>query len=173
MWSWSGAAYFCGTIVTTIGYGDLAPRTYYGRIIFMIYVIPGIALCGALLAELGVFIYNLSHRLWYAVRERRSRWFPEPIIGCGSSVHIGTLLFWLSYIILSFGLFLFIPSGIIYALKAEWSYFESIYFMMVTFTTVGFGNLTIHTNHWKFAILLINFIGWVELDNDIKLLNTI
>ena len=157
MWSWSGAAYFCGTIVTTIGYGDLAPRTYYGRIIFMIYVIPGIAICGALLTELGVFIYNLSHRLWYSLR--KTAWYPEPSVGCGPSVKIGTTLFWLSYIIFSFGSFLFIPAGIIYALKAEWSYFECIYFMMVTFTTVGFGNLTIHAHHWKFAILVINFFG--------------
>ena len=160
MWSWSGAAYFCSTIVTTIGYGDLAPRTYYGRIIFMIYVIPGIALCGALLAELGMFIYNLSHRLWYALRKTAR--FPKPI--CGTSVKIGTILFWLSYIALSFGFFLFFPSGIIYALKPEWSYFESIYFMMITFTTVGFGDLTLQANSWKFAILLINLFGLVKLD---------
>ena len=41
LWTYSGAAYFCGTIVTTVGYGDTAPKTDTGRIVFMIYVIPG------------------------------------------------------------------------------------------------------------------------------------
>jgi len=33
--TFSGAAYFCGTIVTTVGYGDTAPKTFEGRIAFM------------------------------------------------------------------------------------------------------------------------------------------
>ena len=173
LWSWSGAAYFCGTIITTIGYGDLSPssvikkiiihslwisnrlslyncenRTYYGRVMFMVYVIPGIALCGALLGEIGVVIHKVAHKL-----------YSTPIFRARKGHEKSHPFFWLVYTFVSLGFFLFIPSGMVYAFMEEWSYFESIYFMMVTFTTVGFGNLTVHASHYKFVILVINFIG--------------
>ena len=41
LWTFSGALYFCFTIGTTIGYGETAPTTFNGRLLFMFYVIPG------------------------------------------------------------------------------------------------------------------------------------
>jgi len=113
----------------------------------MIYVIPGIAICGALLGEMGAMIFNVTKTL-KTISIFRSR-----------EGHKSHPLFWVVYIVFSFGFFLFIPAAIVYFFKTEWGFFESIYFMMVTFTTVGFGNLTIHDHHWKFLILIINFIG--------------
>ena len=46
LWTFSGALYFCFTIGTTIGYGETAPDTFNGRLVFMFYVIPAICLCG-------------------------------------------------------------------------------------------------------------------------------
>ena len=53
LWTFTGSMYFCFTIVTTIGYGDLAPKTESGRIFFMFYVLPGMIICGAVIGELG------------------------------------------------------------------------------------------------------------------------
>lgn len=144
-WTLGGSAYFCGTIVTTVGYGDNAPKTVPGRVFFMLYVIPGIAICGALLAELGVLIYNMSLRQKASLKQ--------------SPLKIGGPLFWIIHSLICFGFFLFVPAGIIYALEGEWNYFECIYFMMVTFSTVGFGDLTITSHDWKFLIMFISYVG--------------
>ena len=41
----------------------------------------------------------------------------------------------------------------------DWTYFESIYFSMVTFTTIGFGDLTITNSNQKFIIILFSYFG--------------
>ena len=58
LWDYSGALYFCLTIGTTVGYGDTAPSTFNGRLLFIFYVIPGICVCGAMIGEIGMLIYG-------------------------------------------------------------------------------------------------------------------
>lgn len=62
LWTFSGALYFCFTIGTTIGYGETAPSTFNGRLVFMFYVIPAICLCGAFVSEIGRLMYRALHR---------------------------------------------------------------------------------------------------------------
>ena len=54
--------YFCLTIGTTVGYGDTAPSTVNGRLLFIFYVIPGICVCGAMIGEIGMLIYEQLQR---------------------------------------------------------------------------------------------------------------
>merc|ERR1711892_316518 len=35
LWTFTGALYFCFTIGTTVGYGDTAPKTFNGRLLFI------------------------------------------------------------------------------------------------------------------------------------------
>ncbi|VDO01033.1 unnamed protein product [Rodentolepis nana] len=63
-WNWVSALYFCATVVTTIGYGHVAPATQWGRLVCMFYCILGIPLIliylgsiGQMLAYLFRFIY--------------------------------------------------------------------------------------------------------------------
>ena len=65
-----------------------------------------------------------------------------------SRMHLGGVMFWVSHMLLCFGLFLFLPAGIIYALEGSWTYFECIYFMMVTFSLGS--KRTILTKHFTF-----------------------
>uniref|UniRef100_A0AC35U4Z1 Ion_trans_2 domain-containing protein n=1 Tax=Rhabditophanes sp. KR3021 TaxID=114890 RepID=A0AC35U4Z1_9BILA len=49
--------YFAGTLFTTIGYGDIACETTWGRIITVIYAFLGIPLMLLTLSDLGKFLY--------------------------------------------------------------------------------------------------------------------
>ena len=43
-WGWIDSIYFCVTTLTTVGYGDLAPKTDAGRIFTIIYLLTGIGI---------------------------------------------------------------------------------------------------------------------------------
>ncbi|PAA74195.1 hypothetical protein BOX15_Mlig018280g2 [Macrostomum lignano] len=52
-WNVANAAYFCVTIITTIGYGHISPVTQWGQIVCMIYSILGIPLMLLFLSKIG------------------------------------------------------------------------------------------------------------------------
>ena len=186
--------YFCLTIGTTVGYGDTAPSTFNGRLLFIFYVIPGICVCGAMIGEIGMLIYeqlqrgkvSLTRYLWTeSVRDFvfvsvasfkipvrfQQRVGPEPTVG-GPSIPARLNLFqrmyqlkfkhvwiyWTLNSIFGFAFFLFVPAAIIDGFT-DWNYFEAVYFSMVTFTTVGFGDLTITDHNAKFLILVFSYFG--------------
>jgi voltage-gated potassium channel len=43
-WRWIDALYFCFMTLTTIGYGDFAPKTDAGKLFSMFYVMIGLGL---------------------------------------------------------------------------------------------------------------------------------
>ncbi|XP_044727860.1 uncharacterized protein LOC123291589 [Chrysoperla carnea] len=64
-WSFTGSLLYSVTIITTIGYGNLAPKTPEGKIVTMLYALIGVPLMlvclsslGALLADTFQFIYS-------------------------------------------------------------------------------------------------------------------
>ncbi|XP_006822615.1 TWiK family of potassium channels protein 18-like [Saccoglossus kowalevskii] len=58
-WRMSSAVFFCFTVVTTIGYGNIVPVTRVGRVLTIVYAIAGIPL---LLLVLSVIGQNLAKR---------------------------------------------------------------------------------------------------------------
>ncbi|KAI1732722.1 ion channel domain-containing protein [Ditylenchus destructor] len=62
-WSLSTAMYYCGTVFTTIGYGDVACSTVWGRILTVIYAIVGIPLMLITLTELGKFLFKTINEM--------------------------------------------------------------------------------------------------------------
>ncbi|KAL7071322.1 hypothetical protein ACQ4LE_009236 [Meloidogyne hapla] len=76
-WSFTNSMYFAGTIFTTIGYGDIACETFYGRLATVIYAIFGIPLMLITLNELGKFLYKsinellaMFNKIWTKLRKR-------------------------------------------------------------------------------------------------------
>lgn len=55
--------FLLGTIFTTIGYGDIACYTVWGRILTVIYAIIGIPLMLITLNELGKFLYKTINEI--------------------------------------------------------------------------------------------------------------
>lgn len=51
-WSWIDAFYFCSVSLTTVGYGDLTPKTDAGKLITSLYLFIGISIIAALINNL-------------------------------------------------------------------------------------------------------------------------
>merc|ERR1712131_49040 len=149
LWDYTGALYFCLTIGTTIGYGDTAPSTVNGRLLFIFYVIPGICVCGAMIGEIGILIYEQLQRgkRMYQLKFK----------------HVW--IYWTLNSIFGFAFFWLVPAAIIDAFATDWNFFEAVYFSMVTVTTVGFGDLTITDHNAKFLVLAFNYLGlaWIGM----------
>ena len=64
-WSFNKALLFAITIMTTIGYGHVAPKTLLGQVFTIFYSIPGI---GLLVVFLGAFGNHMANVLKYAYR---------------------------------------------------------------------------------------------------------
>ncbi|XP_072026998.1 TWiK family of potassium channels protein 7-like [Amphiura filiformis] len=52
-WNFYGSLFFSGVVISTIGYGNIAPKTVGGRAFCMVYAVFGIALLLLVLASLG------------------------------------------------------------------------------------------------------------------------
>ncbi|XP_046383673.1 uncharacterized protein LOC124154164 isoform X2 [Ischnura elegans] len=79
-WSFLNAVVYCLTVVTTIGYGHIAPATTTGRAITIVYAIIGIPMFLILLADFGKlftrgikFLWAFIRRLYYTGSCRKVR----------------------------------------------------------------------------------------------------
>ena len=63
-WSYFDSLYFTITTLTTVGYGDLTPRTYSGRLFTIFYMVFGISLA----------LYSLSFLSAHLIERREVYW---------------------------------------------------------------------------------------------------
>ncbi|KAM7087314.1 potassium channel subfamily K member 4 [Molossus nigricans] len=130
-WDLGRAFFFSGTIITTIGYGNAALRTDTGRLFCIFYALVGIPLFGILLAGVGDRLGSSLRRGIGHIEAIFLKWHvPKELVRVLSAVLfllIGCLLFVLT------------PT-FVFCYVEGWSKLEAIYFVVVTLTTVGFGD---------------------------------
>eukprot|EP00064_Thunnus_orientalis_P009915 superscaffoldBa00001288_g9941 len=132
-WDLGSAFFFAGTVITTIGYGNIAPSTEGGKIFCILYAIFGIPLFGFLLAGVGdqlgtIFVKSIA-KVEKMFRNKHNQ-ISQTKIRVAS-----TLLFILAGCIL----FVTIPAVIFKHIEG-WTALESTYFVVITLTTVGIGD---------------------------------
>ncbi|XP_070579152.1 potassium channel subfamily K member 4-like [Ptychodera flava] len=135
-WDYSSSFFFAGTVVTTIGYGNISPSTYGGQAFCIVFAFIGIPLCGIFLSEIGNRLGERARRL----EDRVSKW------KC-LATHPKTARVLYLLLLVSLGTLFFItfPSFIIAAVE-KWSYSESWYYASITLFTIGFGDYVMGTN---------------------------
>ncbi|XP_051514826.1 potassium channel subfamily K member 2 [Myxocyprinus asiaticus] len=130
-WDLSNAFFFCGTIITTIGFGNISPKTKGGQLFCIFYALVGIPMFGILLAGVGDHLGTLLRRTVAKIETLFLHNGVKPtsvrIISAVFSILIGCLIF------------IAMPTMVFQEVES-WSLLETGYFVVVTLTTVGFGD---------------------------------
>ncbi|XP_029352495.1 potassium channel subfamily K member 2 [Echeneis naucrates] len=157
LWDISSSFFFAGTVITTIGFGNISPRTEGGRIFCIIYALLGIPLFGFLLAGVGDQLGTIFGKGIAKVEKMIVKWK----VSQTKIRIISTLLFIL------FGCLIFValPAAIFKHIEG-WSALESIYFVVITLTTIGFGDFVAggsessdYLNYYKPVVLFWILVG--------------
>ena len=115
----------CPDLETSVGYGNTAPRTFNSRLFFLFYTVwvafcnltkvglkkhpitvPGICVCGALIAEIGLNIYHVFKQGLVSCNQWLGKKYIQPKFSQLSS------RLWVLWILTSavlFGFFLLVP----------------------------------------------------------------
>ncbi|XP_059877278.1 potassium channel subfamily K member 17 isoform X2 [Delphinus delphis] len=132
-WEFVGSFFFSVSTITTIGYGNLSPRTMGARLFCIFFALVGIPLNLVVLNRLGHLmqqgVHSCAHMLGVTWKDpAKARWL------VGSSALLSGLL-----------LFLLLPP-LLFSHVEGWSYVEGFYFSFITLSTVGFGDYVIGMN---------------------------
>ncbi|KFM79389.1 Potassium channel subfamily K member 6, partial [Stegodyphus mimosarum] len=130
-WTFGNAVFFSATLLTTIGYGHLSPKTPHGKVACMAYVGFGIPLT---LFVLACFVDSLM-RLSEAYKRtlfNKLQGFLEPMTI--RLIHISSIM--LSILVCCF----IAPAMIFQRLESEWTYLDALYYCFISLTTVGLGD---------------------------------
>ncbi|XP_043236551.1 open rectifier potassium channel protein 1-like [Amphibalanus amphitrite] len=128
VWNEYNSFFFCFTVVTTIGFGHIAPSTTLGRVVCILYALVGIPFNGILLKNISDLFSNKVIRARQRIKSRRYQTRLEVLVDT---------LFYLFPAVL---LFFLLPAGIFIMLE-DWDFVQALYFSFITLTTIGFGDL--------------------------------
>ncbi|XP_032388607.1 potassium channel subfamily K member 4 [Etheostoma spectabile] len=130
-WDLASAFFFSGTIITTIGFGNISPKTEGGQLFCIFYALVGIPMFGILLAGVGDHLGTGLRKAVAKIETLFRKWRVSPTIVRVISAVLSILL----------GCLLFVAVPILVFQEVEkWTLLESAYFVVITLTTVGFGD---------------------------------
>uniref|UniRef100_A0A3P9ISX1 Potassium channel subfamily K member 4 n=1 Tax=Oryzias latipes TaxID=8090 RepID=A0A3P9ISX1_ORYLA len=130
-WDLASAFFFSGTIITTIGFGNISPQTDGGKLFCIFYALVGIPMFGILLAGVGDHLGTVLRKAIAKIELLFLKWKVSPTIVRVISAILSILL----------GCLVFVAVPILVFQEVEgWTLLDSAYFVVITLTTVGFGD---------------------------------
>ncbi|KFB44015.1 AGAP004718-PA-like protein [Anopheles sinensis] len=143
-WSFSGAFLYSLTVITTIGYGNIVPRTEWGKIATIFYTIIGMPLfllylsnIGDILAKSFKWIYAkfCLCRVCPGVARRRAMHIEEEITAETNTVTVPITI----CIMIMIGYIFFGAS--LFADWENWDLLDGSYFCFISLSSIGFGDI--------------------------------
>lgn len=117
-WTFLGSVFFVNALVTTIGYGNLHPRTPGGQFFSVVFGLAGIPVMAYTLSLVAGYILQVCVPLFPSINERSRR-----------SVVLALIV----------GLFI-LGGGALFLVLEDWTFLEACYFSITTLMTIGFGD---------------------------------
>ncbi|XP_054714789.1 potassium channel subfamily K member 13-like [Uloborus diversus] len=145
-WDYSGAFYFVGTVVSTIGFGMTTPKTLAGRIVVIFYGFLG---CSGAILFFNLFLERIITFLAYVLRllherELKRRGFhgrrDSQISFDDNLDQWKPSVYWVMLYLFIATISIAVTASFLYSPMEGWTYFESLYFCFATFSTIGFGD---------------------------------
>ncbi|KAI9545967.1 Potassium channel sub K member 13 [Dissostichus eleginoides] len=177
-WDFTGAFYFVGTVVSTIGFGMTTPATIGGKVFLMFYGLLG---CAATILFFNLFLERVitviavvlkschEHRHKKAALASNGQQVSEgnraggnggergeDLAGWKPSVYCVMFILGMAAIVVS------CSASLMYSAAEGWDYLDSLYFCFVAFSTIGFGDMVssqraVYEGHATVAYRLGNF----------------
>ncbi|RZC34345.1 open rectifier potassium channel protein 1 [Asbolus verrucosus] len=143
-WDFYHSLFFVITVVSTIGYGNLAPTTMFGRIFMIFYGLIGIPMNGIVMVTLGTYFGRSFTKLYRRWKTSKVKYAKHDITRLGL---IGQVIL---YLVPGFTFFIFLPSAVMKIFEG-WDYDVAVYYCFVTLTTIGFGDYVAGVDHKEFS----------------------
>ncbi|KAE8749689.1 hypothetical protein FOCC_FOCC003676 [Frankliniella occidentalis] len=150
-WTLLQGVFFASTVLTTIGYGNIAPVTLSGRVFCLSFALIGIPLTLSVIADLGVLLASAVSaipcwgwcRSWWSLDDggKAAMWR-------NGLIALGAVLLLFVYLAAGAAMFTLWEDG--------WDFFDGFYFCFITMTTIGFGDLV--PRHPSYTLLCTLYI---------------
>lgn len=137
-WSFPAALMFSLSIFTMLGYGNMVPRTTWGKVTTVIYAVFGIPLyalyfmnMGKVLAQVFRWVYTKVYI--YSVEDRPKRIEGDIVQPPSRIIVPSTACLWVMGAYIATGSFMFTA-------WENWTYLDSTYFCVTSLCKIGFGD---------------------------------
>ena len=70
-WSWIDSLYFSVTTISTVGFGDLHPKTSAGKLFTVLYIFVGVGVFVALFSQFAKALLKAESKKSYHKREKK------------------------------------------------------------------------------------------------------
>ncbi|XGW26177.1 hypothetical protein V3C99_007075 [Haemonchus contortus] len=186
-WSFGNALIFTFSVITTIGYGHIAPETFYGRLFCIFFGLVGVPLTLLTVADLGMFISMIMRQAVAKVSSlyNRFKWRPTkvqlpdspPCDGTlstardlkssesedeeeGMSEDLGSRRTAEAVVLsVTFVSYLVLGAKVLSVYEPEMDFFNAFYFNFVTLTTIGLGDFVPRSFDYLYVTLLYIGVG--------------
>ncbi|XP_026491664.1 TWiK family of potassium channels protein 7 [Vanessa tameamea] len=153
-WSILQAVFFSSTVLTTIGYGNIVPETFWGRLFCIAYALIGIPLTLTVIADLGrVFATVVS------IVAKHLPTMPKWCNRLSETNPAGQRSLYAFWAVCFLFVYLSAGAGLFKMWEDDWTFYDGFYFCFITMTTIGFGDLVPKRPKYMLLCTLYILIG--------------